>query len=42
MRDWFEIYVCEMNVAILFLMLASIATMAMNYDEDDSTTTESS
>ena len=31
---------CEMDVAILFLMLVSIATMAMDYNEDNLTTTE--
>ena len=31
-----------MDVAILFLMLASVATMAMDCDEDNSITTESS
>ena len=41
-RDWFEICMCEMDVAILFLMLASIAMMAMDCNEDDSITTESS
>jgi len=42
MRGWFEICMCEMDVAILFLILASVVTMAMNCDENDSITTESS
>jgi len=40
MRGWFEICVCEIDVAILFLMLASVATIAMDCNEDDSITTE--
>ena len=40
MRGWFEICVYKMDVAILFLMLAFVVTMAMDCEEDDSITTE--
>jgi len=40
MRGWFDICVYEMDVAILFLMLASVVIMAMDCNKDDSITTE--
>ena len=40
MRGWFEICVCKMDIAISFLILASNVTMAMDCDEEASTTTK--
>jgi len=42
MIGWFDICMCKIDVTILFLMLASIATIAVNYNKDNSITTESS
>jgi len=42
MRGWLEICMYEMDVVILFLMLASVVMIAMNCHKDNSITTESS
>ena len=42
MRGWLEGCVCEIDVVMLFLMLASDATMAVDWEEEASITIESS
>ena len=42
MSGWFEMCVCDMDVAILFLILTSVVMMAMDCESDDSITIESS
>ena len=42
MRGWLEMCMCEMDVAMSFLMLVSDAMMAMDCEEEASITIESS
>ena len=40
MREWFDMCICKIDVAILFLMLAFIMTTAIDCERDDTITIE--